>query len=168
MIIMVTGGQRSGKSMFAERLALSLSDRPIYLATARVFDDEFRQRVAVHQNRRGPQWTTVEMPVKVDEAGVKAGDTVVFDCVTLWATNCFFEAGEDIDAALDEMKERFDNLMLKNATLIVVTNEIGFGGTSENALQRRFTDLQGSINQYIARAADEVHLMVSGIDVRIK
>lgn len=168
MIIMVTGGQRSGKSLFAEKLALSLSDRPVYLATAQVCDDDFRHRVDVHQARRGPQWTTIEEPLHVDEAGVKDGDVVVFDCLTLWATNWFFQSGEDVDAALAEMRPRLDSLFDSGAAIVFVTNEIGLGGISENALQRRFTDLQGAINQYVASRADEVHLIVSGIDVRIK
>lgn len=168
MLIMITGGQRSGKSMFAERLALSLSDTPVYLATAQVFDDEFRRRVDVHKARRGPQWTTFEEPLRVDEVAVGEGDVVVFDCVTLWATNWFFASGEEADTALAEMKHRLDALAGTGATLIMVTNEIGLGGVSENALQRRFTDLQGSINQYVAAKADEVHLIVSGIDVKIK
>ncbi len=93
---------------------------------------------------------------------------MVFDCVTLWATNWFFASGENVGTALDEMTTRLDALGRTGATLIMVTNEIGLGGVSENALQRRFTDLQGSINQYVAAKADEVHLIVSGIDVKIK
>lgn len=127
MLIMITGGQRSGKSMFAERLALSLSDTPVYLATAQVFDDEFRRRVDVHKARRGPQWTTFEEPLRVDEVAVGEGDVVVFDCVTLWATNWFFASGEEVDTALAEMKHRLDALAGTGATLIMVTNEIGLG-----------------------------------------
>lgn len=168
MIIMITGGQRSGKSLFAERMALSLSERPVYLATAQVFDDDFRRRVDVHQARRGPQWLTIEEPLRVDELGVGEGDVVVFDCLTLLASNWFFSCGEDVGRALAEICARLDALFASGATLLMVTNEIGLGGISENAMQRRFTDLQGAVNQYVASRADEVHLIVSGIDVRIK
>lgn len=165
---MITGGQRSGKSLFAERLAMSLSGNPFYIATAQVFDEDFRHRVDVHKQRRGQQWTTFEEPLHVDGIRLTPENVVVFDCVTLWATNWFFECGEDGTRALDEMKKAFDVLVSSGAILIMVTNEIGLGGVAENAMQRRFTDLQGSINQHIASIADEVHFIVSGIDLKIK
>lgn len=168
MIIMITGGQRSGKSQFAERLALSLSPHPVYLATAQVLDDEIRRRVEVHKKRRGDRWMTIEEPLLVDEVALDSGMTVVFDCVTLWASNWFFSSGEDGGKALGEMTKRFDALAATGATLLMVTNEIGLGGVADNAMQRRFTDLQGAINQYIASKADEVHFIVSGIDMKIK
>ncbi|WP_289158245.1 bifunctional adenosylcobinamide kinase/adenosylcobinamide-phosphate guanylyltransferase [uncultured Muribaculum sp.] len=166
-IILVTGGQRSGKSVFAENLALRLSPTPVYIATAQVLDDEFRHRVAIHQQRRGPQWTNIEEPLSLSRLDVN-GRTVLIDCVTLWATNMFFANGDDIDAAARAMKEEFDKFTSQNATFIFVTTETGLGGTSENPMQRRFNDLQGEINQYIASKADEVHLVISGIDVKIK
>ena len=87
---MITGGQRSGKSRMAEEKALSLSPTPVYIATARVCDDEFRRRVELHKLRRGPEWTTHEEPLDVAALPIGEGDTVLFDCVTLWATNWFF------------------------------------------------------------------------------
>lgn len=167
-IIMITGGQRSGKSRIAERMVLDLSPTPVYIATARVWDDEFRRRVDLHKQRRGPEWTTYEEPLHVESIPLTVSDTVLFDCVTLWATNWFFECGEDADRALAEMKSRVEKLVARCHTIVFVTNEIGLGGVAENSMQRRFTDLQGLINQYIAEIADEVHLAVSGIDVRIK
>ncbi len=167
-IIMITGGQRSGKSLFAERLALSLSDNPKYIATAQVFDDEFRHRVDVHKERRGHRWTTFEEPLFVDDIDLGPTDVVLFDCLTLWATNWLFRCHEDIEAAAGELTARLDRLFARGATMLMVTNEIGLGGVADNALQRRFTDLQGTINQYVASIADEVHLIVSGIDVKIK
>ena len=92
---------------------------------------------------------------------------MVIDCVTLWLTNFFFDT-QDVDAALDTAKTEFDRLTQQDATFIFVTNEIGSGGVSDNAVQRRFTDLEGWMNQYIAEQADEVILMVSGIAVKIK
>ena len=168
MIIMITGGQRSGKSEFAEQLARSLSQRPVYLATAQVLDEEIGRRVAIHKERRGERWLTIEEPLRIDEAGVESGMTVVVDCVTLWASNWFFNSGEQVDKALDEMKRRFDSLAASGATLLMVTNEVGLGGVADNAMQRRFTDLQGAINRHIASRADEVHFIVSGIDMKIK
>lgn len=162
-IIMITGGQRSGKSTYAESLALKLSPNPVYLATARIWDEEFRKRVEAHKARRGAEWTNIEEEKYLSRHDV-TGRTVLIDCCTLWLTNFFSEGMEDIE----EIKEEFDRFTSQEATFIFVTNEIGMGGTSANALQRRFTDFLGWLNQYIAEKADEVVLMISGIKVRIK
>ncbi len=168
-VILITGGQRSGKSEYAEQMALGLAADPVYMATARVWDDEFRERVRRHQERRGPQWTNIEEPMWLSQHDV-AGRVVVVDCITLWLTNFFFfEDDNDVARALQQAKDEFDRLVSQpGATFIFVTNEIGLGGVSENALQRRFTDLQGWMNQYVARRADEVVLMVSGISIKVK
>ncbi len=195
-IILITGGQRSGKSSEAERMALSLSPRPVYMATAHAWDDEFRERIRRHQERRGPQWTNIEEERHLSRHDL-SGRVVVVDCVTLWLTNLLFAAtmgntgsatatsapdcaasaanapdcaasGINIDHTLKTAQDEFDRLTAQDATFIFVTNEIGSGGVSDNALQRQFTDLEGWMNQYIARRADEVILMVSGIAVKIK
>lgn len=166
-ITLITGGQRSGKSSFAQRLALERSGNPVYLATSRVWDDEHRRRIERHRADRGPQWTNIEEE-KHPSVHDLGGRTVVVDCVTLWCTNFFFDLGGDTDRALAEAKAEFDLLAAVDADFIFVTNEIGLGGVSENALQRRFTDLQGWVNQYIAQRADAVYMMVSGLPLRIK
>ena len=165
-IILITGGQRSGKSGHAEQLALSLSPNPVYLATAHVWDEEFRERVRRHQQRRGPQWTNIEEEKMLSRHDV-TGRVVVIDCVTLWLTNFFMETS-DVDTTLEKAKAEFDRFTTQEATFIFVTNEIGSGSVSENAIQRKFTDLEGWMNQYIASKADEVILMVSGIPVKVK
>ena len=166
-IILITGGQRSGKSSKAEELALSLSENPVYLATAHVWDEEFRERVRKHQERRGPQWTNIEEEIHLSHHDL-SGRVVVIDCVTLWLTNFFFQLDSQVDKSLKAAKAEFDAFTQNDATYIFVTNEIGSGGTSENAIQRKFTDLQGWMNQYIASKADEVILMVSGIAIKVK
>ena len=166
-IILITGGQRSGKSSKAEELALSLSENPVYLATAHVWDKEFRERVRRHQERRGPQWTNIEEETALSKHDM-TGRVVVIDCVTLWLTNFFFANDSNTDISLEQAKAEFDAFTSKDATYIFVTNEIGSGGVSDNAIQRKFTDLQGWMNQYIAQKADEVILMVSGLPVVIK
>lgn len=166
-IILITGGARSGKSSYAERLALRLSPTPVYLATARIWDEEFRQRVARHQERRGPEWTNIEEEKHLSRHRVE-GRVVLTDCITLWCTNFFFDLKDDIDRTLEEAKREWDAFTDQDATFIFVTNEIGLGGTSDNELQRKFTDLLGWMNQYIAERADRVILMVSGIPVVIK
>ena len=165
-IILITGGQRSGKSQEAERLALSLTANPVYVATAHIWDDEFRERVRKHQERRGPQWTNIEEEKFLSRHDL-TGRVAVIDCVTLWLTNYFFETS-DVDATLEAVKAEFDRFTAHDATYIFVTNEIGSGGVSENVIQRKFTDLEGWMNQYIASKADEVILMVSGIAVKVK
>ena len=166
-IILITGGQRSGKSEQAEALALSLSTNPVYLATAHVWDDEFRERVRRHQERRGSDWTNIEEEMYLSRHDL-TGRVVLIDCITLWLTNWLTINNVDVDAILAEAKREFDAFTQHDATYIFVTNEIGLGGVSDNAIQRRFTDLQGWMNQYIASKADEVILMVSGIPVKIK
>ena len=166
-IILITGGQRSGKSSKAEEMALSLSANPVYVATAHIWDDEFRERVKKHQERRGPQWTNIEEETHLSKHNL-SGRVVVIDCVTLWLTNFFFQLESDVNKSLEAAKIEFDAFTQHDATYIFVTNEIGSGGTSENVIQRRFTDLQGWMNQYIASKADEVILMVSGIAVKLK
>lgn len=165
-IILITGGQRSGKSAFAEKMALSLTDNPVYMATARIWDADFAQRVKVHQERRGPQWTNIEEEKELAKHDV-TGRVVLIDCCTLWATNYFFDL-QDIELCKTALKAEFDKFTAQNATFIFVTNEIGLGGVSDNELQRKFTDLQGWLNQYVASNSDDVYLLISGISVKIK
>ena len=172
-IILITGGQRSGKSQQAEQLALRLSPNPVYVATAHIWDEEFRERVRRHQERRGPQWTNIEEERNLSRHDL-TGRVAVIDCITLWCTNFFFERNKpdweqpSVDEALEALKKEFDQFTSQDATFIFVTNEIGSGGVSTDAIQRRFTDLEGWMNQYVASKADEVILMVSGIPVKIK
>lgn len=165
-VILITGGARSGKSRYAEELALSLSKTPVYVATAHVWDEEFRERVKKHQERRGPEWTNIEEEKELSRHDL-TGRVAVIDCITLWCTNYFFEQ-QKVDTVLEALKAEFDKFTAHDATYIFVTNEIGLGGVSDNAVQRKFTDLQGWMNQYVASQADEVILMVSGIAVKVK
>ena len=185
--ILITGGERSGKSRYAESLALSLSPNPVYLATARIWDEEFRQRVIKHQSRRGPQWTNIEEQKFLSQHQF-TDRVVVVDCLTLWATNFFYDCstpkpGQElpavsqdcntekpniVDQALQQLQKELTLLVQQDAVFICVTNEIGSGGTNINPVQRQFTDLLGRFNQFAAKMADEVILMVSGINVKIK
>lgn len=166
-VTLITGGVRSGKSSYAQRMALERASNPVYLATSRVWDEEYRQRIERHKADRGPQWTTVEEERALSRHDY-TGRTVVVDCVTLWCTNFFYDLDSDVNLTLEAVCSEFDRLVEQAADLIFVTNEIGSGGISADACQRRFCDLQGWVNQHIARAADEVWWMVSGIPVKIK
>ena len=130
-------------------------------------DEEFRQRVIRHQERRGPEWTNIEEEKELSRHRLE-GRVVLIDCITLWCTNFFFDLHSDTDRALAAVKAEFDRFTAQDATFIFVTNEIGMGGTSENELQRKFTDMQGWMNQYVAARTDEVILMVSGIPLTVK
>ena len=166
-ITLVTGGQRSGKSSYAQKLALSLSSNPVYLATSAVWDEEHQLRIERHKADRGTEWTNIEELKELQNITVE-GRVVVIDCVTLWSTNFFSEYEGDTLQSLEAITSRFDQFVQQDAHFIFVTNEIGLGGISANDLQRRFTDLIGWVNQYIASKSDEVILMVSSIPMKIK
>lgn len=168
MIYLITGGTRSGKSSYAQELAITLSDAPVYVATARIWDEDFEQRVERHKQDRGDQWTSIEVEKKLGNPDLE-GKVAVIDCITLWLTNFYMDTGQDVDHSLELAKEELDELFeQEEATLILVTNEIGMGTHAPTESGRKFADLQGWVNQYIARNADEVTLMVSGIPVTVK
>ena len=167
MIYLITGGERSGKSSYAQQLALSLTEDPVYIATAKIWDDDFGARVKRHQQDRGPEWTNIEEQLYVSLLPLE-GRVAVIDCVTLWLTNFFMQHKQDVDTALYSIQQEINALNKKNATIIIVTNEIGMGVHADSDIGRKFTDLQGWANQYIAQRAQKVVLMVSGIPVTIK
>lgn len=167
-IILITGGERSGKSHYAEQLAKSLTTHPVYIATARAWDDEFRRRIAHHQAERGPEWTNIEADLDLATLDI-AGRVAVIDCLTLFTTNYYFDCqGRPIETVLQKVKAQLDAFTRQDATMIFVTNEIGMGGVAPDKVQRRFTDLLGWVNQYAAQIADEVVLMVCGVAVKVK
>lgn len=166
-IIFITGGARSGKSRYAQQLALQLSDCPVYVATARKWDDDFQQRIRRHQSERDERWTSVEEEKYISRLALE-GKVVVIDCVTLWLTNFFVDTKNDIDASLDACKKEIDAISNQDAVFIIISNEIGMGVHADSEIGRKFTDLQGWMNQYIAGKAGKVILMVSGIPVTIK
>jgi adenosylcobinamide kinase/adenosylcobinamide-phosphate guanylyltransferase len=168
MIYLITGGERSGKSSYAQNLALQLSDAPIYVATARKWDDDFQNRINRHQQERDERWTNIEKEKQLSEIDF-SGKTALIDCVTLWLTNFFVDTKNDVTSSLEEAKKEFLLMTAQeNTTFIIVTNEIGMGVHAETLIGRKFTELQGWMNQFLASKADEVILMVSGIPVKIK
>ena len=167
MIIYVTGGVRSGKSRFAMDLALQKSTDPVYVATSRIWDEDFAKRVKRHQAERGPEWTSLESERDIHLLPL-AGKVAVIDCVTLWLTNLFVAFEYDIEKSLAAFKTEIDALAAIDATLIVISNEIGMGVHAETEAGRKFTDLQGWANQYVAAVAHEAVLMVSGLPLTLK
>ncbi|MDR6764627.1 adenosylcobinamide kinase/adenosylcobinamide-phosphate guanylyltransferase [Flavobacterium sp. 2755] len=168
MIYLITGGERSGKSSYAQNLALQLSNSPIYVATARKWDSDFQNRIDRHQQERDERWKNIEKEKHLSEIAF-SGKVALIDCVTLWLTNFFVDNKNDVTLSLEEAKKEFLSIAnQENATLIIVTNEIGMGVHASTEIGRKFTELQGWMNQFLASNADEVVLMVSGIPVKIK
>lgn len=167
MLTFVTGGARSGKSSYALNKALELSKNPVYIATAKVWDKEFEQRVDRHKKERGPEWTSFEQWQNLSSLPL-TGKVVVIDCVTLWLTNFFVEYKENVDECLNVFKKEMEDILKVDATFILISNEIGMGVHAHTESGRKFTDLQGWANQYAASKADEAIFMVSGIPMVIK
>lgn len=168
MIYLITGGERSGKSSYAQNLALQLSDTPVYVATARKWDADFQNRIDRHQQERDERWTNIEKEKHLSEIDF-SGKVALIDCVTLWLTNFFIDTKNDVALSLEEAKKEFLSIASQeNTTLIIVTNEIGMGVHADTHIGRKFTELQGWMNQFLASNADEVVLMISGIPVKIK
>ncbi|MGZ3322348.1 MAG: bifunctional adenosylcobinamide kinase/adenosylcobinamide-phosphate guanylyltransferase [Xanthobacteraceae bacterium] len=159
------GGARSGKSRYAESLVTALPPPWLYVATAEAGDSEMVARVAAHQARRGPSWTTIETPRNVAETlGTHADTPTLVDCLTLWLSNVML-ADADVDAEIEQLDEA---LARAAAPIVLVANEVGFGIVPDSALGRRFRDLQGLLNQRIAARADRVVLVVAGLPLILK
>lgn len=166
MIILITGGARSGKSVYAEHRTLALPGVPHYIATAQAWDEEMRARIETHRARRGPVWRETEAPLEL-AAALEASDGEgprLVDCLTLWLSNLMF-AERDVAA---QMRRLCEATRAQTAPVIFVTNEVGMGIVPENALARRFRDEAGRLNQEIALIAAEVQLVVSGYPLRVK
>lgn len=167
MIHYITGGERSGKSSYAQELALSLSGNPKYIATSRIWDGNHQKRIDRHVNDRDNRWTSVEEEKEISKC-INNDETVVIDCVTLWLTNYFVDTKNDIEQCLTLAKEEFDKLIGMDANIIIISNEIGMGVHAQTEVGRKFTELQGWVNQHIAKKADKATFMVSGIPLELK
>ena len=156
MIYLITGGERSGKSSYAENLAKNLAENPMYVATARKWDEDFQKRIDHHQKYRDERWINLEEQKYLSKIDF-SGKVAIIDCVTLWLTNFFVDNKNDVVLSLEQAKAEFDAIAKhKNTTIIIVTNEIGMGVHAETHIGRKFTELQGWMNQYIAQNAETV------------
>jgi adenosylcobinamide kinase/adenosylcobinamide-phosphate guanylyltransferase len=169
-IYFITGGARSGKSAFAEKLATEAPGTRAYLATAQALDEEMVARIERHRKRRGTAWDTFEEPLAVAELVRKLSGRykiLLLDCLTLWLSNVMARTEKD-----DDVLARADDLLAAlrgfAGSVLVVSNEVGLGIVPDNPLARRFRDLAGIMNQRVAVAADEAYLLAAGIPVRIK
>lgn len=176
-LVLILGGARSGKSRLAEELAGRLGRRVLYLATAEAGDPEMAGRIARHRARRSPAWRTVEVPRAVGQALARqAGDAdvVLLDCLTLLASNLLADLGDEPDEAVAaaRLEREIDELLQAYergaASLIVVSNEVGWGLVPPYPLGRVYRDLLGRAQQSLAARADRVYLVVAGIPVELK
>jgi adenosylcobinamide kinase / adenosylcobinamide-phosphate guanylyltransferase len=171
-VTLVLGGARSGKSTHAEKLATgSLHGAPpqaaVYLATAQAGDVEMATRIVAHRSRRGANWTTLEEPLKLDEAlAIAAGQRrpVLVDCLTLWLSNVMLGGG-DVDEATDDLLRTLEGL---GVPVVFVSNEVGLGIVPDTPLGRSFRDAQGRLNMRLAERADRVILMTAGLPLTLK
>lgn len=180
MIILITGGTRSGKSSYGEQL-LGDEENILYLATATITDEEMARRVAHHKKRRGSRYITVEGYKRMDQSIRETScEQTMLDCVGTTITNWMFDGSDDLDHMTHQEAEALEKEILmyfqkiieamkgKNGRQVIVSNEVGMSLISEYRLGRVFTDILGRVNQYLASQADEVILMVSGIPMVIK
>ncbi|KQP06927.1 bifunctional adenosylcobinamide kinase/adenosylcobinamide-phosphate guanylyltransferase [Methylobacterium sp. Leaf93] len=161
---LVLGGARSGKSLHAERLIEACPAPWLYLATAQAWDDEMRERIALHRSRRSADWITRDVPIDLPEAVAAATGPVLVDCLTLWLTNLILSEA-DIEAASAALIEACDRA---SGPVVLVGNEVGLGIVPDNALARRFRDAAGRLHQRLAARADHVVFMVAGLPMIVK
>lgn len=173
--IFITGGARSGKSLFAEQTALGFGAPLCYLATAQALDTEMDDRIAQHQHRRGDAWQTIEESLHLTQALARCDGSyraILVDCLTLWISNLLLryeDAGEEAsERILEDVHRLTATLRDMQTPVIFVSNEVGMGIVPDNRLARIFRDLAGQTNQIIAAVADEAWLVVSGIPLRLK
>ena len=165
-VTLVLGGMRSGKSAYAEAL-VEAAGPGLYLATAEAGDGEMAERIRLHRERRGPNWTTVEEPLELAAALAEHADAarpVLVDCLTLWLSNLMGEE-KDLDLETQALTERLGTL---NGPVVLVSNEVGGGIIPDNALARQFADAAGRLNQAVAAVADRVVLVSAGLPQVLK
>lgn len=164
-LALVLGGARSGKSRFAEGLLARHAPPWLYVATAEAGDAEMVTRIAAHKARRGTDWMTLEAPRDLAGALAEPGDRpVLVDCLTLWLSNLML-ADAAVEAEIARLEQALEQA---RAPVVLVANEVGFGIVPDNALARRFRDLQGQLNQRLAARADRVVLVVAGLPLFVK
>jgi adenosylcobinamide kinase / adenosylcobinamide-phosphate guanylyltransferase len=169
-IVLLLGGVRSGKSRYAQEIAMR-GQHVAFLATAEAGDDEMRLRIDRHRRERPAAWTTFEVPVAIEMVLQQCSgqfDTILIDCLTVWTANLMEHYAQDPDLVLAHAGRLATLLRRFTGTVILVSNEVGSGIVPDNELARNYRDLLGGINQRIAAAADEVILMVAGCPLVIK
>lgn len=172
---LILGGARSGKSQFAENLALEIHTKNLqinpaaklyYIATSPHIDAEMNARIEAHKARRTDIWQTIEAPLEIAGSlqNMHQDATILIDCLTLWINNLMFE-NLDLQAKSDQLLATINN---SNAHIILVSNELGMGLVPEAKLSREFRDYQGKLNQLMAQKVDKVAFVVAGLPLWMK
>ena len=180
-IILCSGGARSGKSEFAERLALATAGQKAYVATGQAFDEEMIDRIKKHQERRGEIWNNFEVPLHLAKEWQnisQSADVILIDCLTMFTTNHMMAHGsiqgqQDANQLEASVLTELESLLAsikscEDKTVIFVTNEIGLGIVPDNKLARYFRDIAGRVNRTVAAAADKLYLTISGVTIELK
>jgi adenosylcobinamide kinase/adenosylcobinamide-phosphate guanylyltransferase len=177
---LVLGGARSGKSGYAERLAIDSGKEVVYIATATAGDTEMAARIAHHKARRPAHWPTVEEPVALGGQIARLAAPsrlLIVDCLTLWLSNLMFSGAAPYPEIGNlSLPPRFDAewralakaLAASAGDVVLVSNEVGLGLTPMGAVSRRFMDEQGRLNQAMAALCDHAVLMVAGLPLVLK
>jgi adenosylcobinamide kinase/adenosylcobinamide-phosphate guanylyltransferase len=166
--VLVLGGARSGKTGFAERLAMRAGESPLYLATAQALDAEMADRVRMHQQQRHKRFATLEEPIALSsalKAAARTHDVILVDCLTLWITN-LLGMNHNVADAVEELVATLRQV--EDCRVILVSNEVGLGIVPDNAMARMFRDLAGSAHQRLAEICTEVHFVVAGLPMTLK
>lgn len=180
MRTLILGGARSGKSAYAERLAIDSGKEVVYIATATAGDGEMAARIAHHRTTRPPEWTTVEEPLALGDQLLRWASPerlILVDCLTLWLSNLFFTGGADypdvgdiaLPAQFDEQQDMLTSALCRlSGDVMLVSNEVGLGLTPMGALSRRFMDEQGRLNQAMAALCDRAVFVAAGLPLVLK
>jgi len=174
-MILVTGGCRSGKSGYAQKIAESAPGVKTYIATCPCLDDEMAERIRKHKEMRKSRWVTIEETLDLAGAlsAAHKSPVILVDCLTLWVNNLLYQAEilkKDFTEAdmIWQCQKVFDACASISGRVIFVTSEVGMGIVPADSLSRRFRDLAGRCNQIMAEKADSVIAMISGIPLTLK
>lgn len=182
--MMVTGGARSGKSAFAEKTARESGLSVGYIATAVATDTDMRARIERHRAQRPAEWPTFELyrgfTLLEEDARFSGCGLLILDCLTTLVTNHMVDSGLDFDVCASEEADRLEGTIIKEVDalleltarcgkrLIIVTNEVGQGVVPAYRMGNLFRDMAGRLNAHVARRADEVVCMISGLPLKLK
>lgn len=169
-ITFITGGVRSGKSDFAEKLAGAKDGPVLYVAFGVAGDDEMKSRIQQHKDRRPDHWDVLEKPNELAEntALYETYDTILVDCIGTWVANRLMQQDVQKAEIIDEASMWLEEIQKLNQHIIIVSDEVGLGGVALSPLGRLFQDVLGKINQLVAGDADEAYAIFSGLPVRLK
>jgi len=168
-LIFITGPVRSGKSNFAVNLAKKSKKKIIFIATCKPVDTEMKERIKKHQQQRPKEWITIEEEIDLGSVlrKISKDKLIIIDCITLWVSNLFFHNFNEKEI-LKIVNDLISIIKRKGLSVIIVSNEVGWGIIPNNKIARNFRDIMGIIHQKISESSNEIYLLVSGIPIKLK